>query len=160
MHNITLKVPEFVANYDDWSDDELLFMAFMHWCVNQNSIYTQFYMYAQDASILLGQYNSGRGNWHNRLFKVRRIFEVGKLNTYTITFNYYDELLNHIEDIQTIEVEITDPMVIARWSYLVGRLGKRKDMFEEHNNTMFYKPIQSTQSAWWRQIKIPFVEHD
>jgi len=160
MHSITLKVPEFVANYDDWLDDELLFLAFMHWCMHKNSIYTQFYMHASDASILLGCYNNCRGTWDMRFSNIRRILEIGRLNNETVTFHYNHELLNHIEDIQTIEVKITDPMVITRWSYLVGRIGKGKDVFEEYDNKLYYKQPQPAQSLWWKQQLMSFVHHD
>lgn len=160
MHNITLKVPEFVANHDDWLDDELLFMSFMHWSMDQNNINTQFYMYAQDVSIFLGCYNNCRGTWDNILSNIRRVFEVGRLNEFTVTFHYNHELLNHIQDIETIDVEITDPMVITRWSYLVGRIGKGKDIFEEHDNRLYYKQPHTAQSVWWKQQLIPFVHRD
>jgi len=160
MNSITLKVPEFVANYNDWLDDELLFMSFMHWSMYQNSINTQFYMYAQDVSIFLGCYNNCRGTWDNILSNIRRVFVVGRLNEFTVTFHYHNELLDYVQDIQTIEVEITDPMVISRWSYLVGRIGKGKDIFEEHDDELYYKQPHTAQLLWWKQKLIPFVHRD
>lgn len=157
MNEVKLKVPISAARYNDWSDDELLCLAFMLWCTKQESVFTQFYMYTGDLFQLLGEIN--RKNAHEILLKrIRRIFKVGRINDFTSRFEYDLELLNHQPDNNRInqhEVTITDPNTINRWSYIVGRCTD-PTLIQDHKST--YKGIgTSPQGFFWKQLRISWV---
>jgi len=157
MNEVKLKVPISAARYDDWSDDELLCLAFMLWCTRQEGVFTQYYMYTSDFFHLLG--TSNRKNGHDSLLQnIRRIFKVGPINDWTTRFEYNLELLNHQKYNNTInlhEVTITDPVTIARWSYVVGRCSD-PTLIYDHTST--YKSRgTSPQDFFWKQLNMSWV---
>lgn len=157
MNSITLKVPISAAKYDDWSDDELLCLAFMLWCTKQESVFTQFYIYTGDLFHLLGAVN--RKNGHDTFLKrIRRIFKIGHINSFTSRFEYNLELLNdqkynHV--INMHEVTITDPVTINRWGYLVGRCSD-PTLIQDHKSA-YKSPGTSPQTYFWKQLSMSWV---
>ena len=158
MNEVKLKVPVSVARYNDWSDDELLCLSFMLWCTKQEGVFAQYYMYTTDLFHLLGTIN--RKNGHDTfLTRLRRIFKIGRINDFTTRFEYDLELLNDQPDnyrINMHEVTITDPITIARWSYLVGRCTD-PTLIYDHVST--YKSHgTSPQTYFWKQMSMSWVQ--
>ena len=158
MNEIKLKVPVSAARYDDWSDDELLCLAFMLWCTKKEGVFTQYYMYTSDLFQLLGVVN--RKNAHDALLgNVRRIFIIGPMNSNTSRFQYNLELLNdqpYNNSINMHEVTITNPLTIMRWSYIVGRCTD-PNLIYDHKSS-YASPGISPQTFFWKQLQMSWVQ--
>ena len=151
MNKIKLKVPLSVAKYNDWSDDELLCLAFMFWCTKKEGLFTQYYLHTNDLMALIGKVNA-RNSYHHVLKRVRRIFHIGRINNHTSRFHYNFELLKdqrYNNKINAHEVYITDTKAIARWSYIVGRCGDPNLIYD--HNKIYRSEGVSPQTIFWKQ---------
>ncbi len=132
--NVRVYIPKYISDMGiEWSDRELVFLAFMLEVSYAEGWETAYYMHNTDFTRILGYHSL---KVEAKLPKFRPAFKIAKLSDHTIRIQgkspdkYFDG------NIVRSELKLlTDYKAIAIWYYLAGHMVKGLDhMFSDHKD--------------------------
>jgi|14_taG_2_1085336.scaffolds.fasta_scaffold58244_2 hypothetical protein len=155
---IKLNIPEYATTYDDWTDNELLFLSFMFYVYNKKGCRLEYgyHFWSNDMSAILGLHNTSSTDVLNQRFtKLRRLFRIALVNNHCYRVRWTAPGNDY--HFKRAEVYITDPKAINTYYYLAGRCTDSEIIDHTTDQPHSYvvkgrdRVPASKQNSHWRQ---------
>jgi hypothetical protein len=142
-------IPTVALQWDDWTDQEKVFLALMAYIHNtelREDLYTEYNMYTKDLSVLLHTQviSSASGYLDN----IRRMYRVGIVDEYNVYIKPHDDMFDEklrnrhtlvSDNISIIKTVIEDRQALRTYAYLAGRIAGSKDLITDY----CYREVES-----------------
>ena len=136
-----VRIPAVALKWDDWHDQEIVFLGLMCYIHNsqpKDELFVEYNMHPFDFYRVLHSQNQTHGNPGETLKRLQRMYRIGHIDSNNIYITPREDVFTpdtrqiKILSVETVVYTIEDQQAMRTYAYLAGRIAGNSNLVSDY----------------------------